>query len=42
MIHALNPDAKRFYESYGFQPFEEDGLTLYVLVKDVRTLLPEG
>jgi GNAT superfamily N-acetyltransferase len=35
LVHALNTEAKAFYESLGFLPFPEEELTLYILLKDI-------
>lgn len=35
IVHALNPESKSFYESFGFTPFPNETMTLYVLLKDI-------
>ena len=36
LVHALNEDARRFYERFGFEPSPTDRLNLQLLVKDIR------
>lgn len=36
LVHALSKDARRFYESCGFQPSPVDPMTLMVTLKDAR------
>lgn len=35
IVHALNAEAKAFYESAGFSPFPNEPMSLYVLLKDL-------
>jgi GNAT superfamily N-acetyltransferase len=39
IVHAKNDAARAFYKRYGFMESPSDPLHLYVLVKDLRTLL---
>jgi GNAT superfamily N-acetyltransferase len=36
VVDALDNEAKRFYENFGFQPSPIDGMTLMLLMKDIR------
>ena len=36
LVHALSPDAKRFYERYGFQECPEQPMTLVLMLRDAR------
>ena len=36
LVHALSPDAKRFYERYGFQECLEQPMTLVLMLRDAR------
>jgi GNAT superfamily N-acetyltransferase len=38
-VHAKDETARRFYEHLGFEPFPGQPLTLYRLLKDVRTMM---
>jgi predicted N-acetyltransferase YhbS len=41
LVHALSPEAKRFYERHGFRELPGQPMTLALLLRDVRaTLLP--
>ena len=39
LVHAISPEAKRFYERYGFQECPEKPMTLVLLLRDVRASL---
>lgn len=39
MVHAKDESAKRFYESYGFEPSPVNESHLYMLTKDIRKTL---
>jgi len=39
LVHAKDPDARRFYEKHGFEPSPSNPLHLIVLMKDVRKSL---
>jgi GNAT superfamily N-acetyltransferase len=39
LVHALDEDAKGFYEHFGFEPSPTDPMNLQILVKDVRASL---
>ena len=36
LVHAKDQPAKAFYEHFGFTAFDQDGMTLYRLIKDIR------
>jgi GNAT superfamily N-acetyltransferase len=36
LVHALDDNARRFYERYGFEPSRTDPLNLQILLKDIR------
>jgi GNAT superfamily N-acetyltransferase len=36
LLHAIDEDARRFYERHGFEPSPTDPLNLQMLVKDIR------
>ena len=38
VAHAKDETAKRFYQHLGFEPFSEQPLTLYRLLKDIRAM----
>ena len=38
-VHALDDDARKFYEQFGFAPSPTDALHLYLLLKDVERIL---
>ncbi len=40
VVHAKDDAAKSFYLHLGFEPFDEDAMTLYRLLKDVKAMLP--
>lgn len=39
LVHAMDEDARRFYEKYGMLPSPTDPLHLFLLFKDIRALL---
>jgi ribosomal protein S18 acetylase RimI-like enzyme len=39
VVHAKNDAARAFYERYGFAPGFTDPLHLYVLIKDLKSLI---
>ncbi len=39
LVHALDDEAKAFYRRYDFEESPADGMTLMVLMKDVRKIL---
>ena len=39
LVHALNDEARRFYEHFGFEPSPSDPMNLQIIVKDIRTAL---
>jgi GNAT superfamily N-acetyltransferase len=39
LVHALDADARAFYERWGFEPSPTDPLNLQMLFKDIRTSL---
>lgn len=39
LVHAKDERARCFYEHLGFEPFLEEPLTLYRLIKDIRALI---
>jgi GNAT superfamily N-acetyltransferase len=41
LVHAKDETAARFYAHFGFQPFPEEHLTLYWLLKDIRAMMPK-
>lgn len=41
LVHALDEEAKGFYEHFGFEPSPTDPLHLYLLMKDVSAWLEE-
>ncbi|CUA99190.1 GNAT family N-acetyltransferase [Pannonibacter indicus] len=38
-VHAKDGEARAFYETFGFIPFEDQPLVLYRLIKDIRQML---
>ncbi|TAN51804.1 MAG: hypothetical protein EPN21_05835 [Methylococcaceae bacterium] len=38
LVHAKNDNARQFYIHFGFQPFMDDSLLLYRLLKDLRCM----
>lgn len=42
LVHALNDDARGFYEHFGFEPSPADPMSLQLLVKDIRLALDEN
>ena len=41
VVHAKDDAAKRYYEQFDFVPSPTDPLHLFVLLKDLRRMLPE-
>lgn len=39
LVHAKDETAAEFYTHFGFQPFPEENLTLYRLLKDIRAMM---
>jgi GNAT superfamily N-acetyltransferase len=39
LVHAKDENARRFYEHLGFEPFLDEPLTLYRLIKDIRSAI---
>jgi hypothetical protein len=39
-VHAKDDEARRFYAHFGFAPSPTDPFHLFLLVKDLRSLLP--
>lgn len=39
LVHALNDEARSFYEHFGFEPSPSDAMNLQLLVKDIRLAL---
>jgi GNAT superfamily N-acetyltransferase len=35
LVHAIDQDVVPFYETYGFRPFPEGDLTLFLSISDV-------
>ena len=42
LVHALDVDAKAFYMKYGMLPSPTDPMHLFLLFKDIRTILGAG
>jgi len=41
LVHAMDEEARRFYERYGMLPSPTDPLHLFLLFKDIRALLAD-
>jgi GNAT superfamily N-acetyltransferase len=41
LVHAIDQDARKFYEHHGFEPSPTDPLNLQMLIKDIRTAVDE-
>ena len=39
LVHAIDADAKSFYQHFGFEPSPVDETHLMLLMKDIRALL---
>jgi len=39
LVHALNDEARAFYERFGFEPSPSDAMNSQLLVKDIRLAL---
>ncbi len=42
LTHALNDDARRFYEHFGFEASPSDPMNLQMLIKDIEASLASG
>jgi GNAT superfamily N-acetyltransferase len=42
LAHALTPDARRFYEHFGFEASPSDPLNMQLLISDIRRSLTAG
>lgn len=42
VVHALDEDARNFYEKYGFESSPMDSMTMMLLVKDMRASLKQS
>lgn len=44
LVHAISPEAKRFYEAHGFSPSKADPMTLMITLADAQRAvsLPSG
>lgn len=42
LVHAKDDPAHAFYTHLGFEPFPDEPLTLYRLLKDIRAMLQQG
>ncbi len=42
LVHAIDAEARAFYERYEFEPCPEDELHLMLLMKDLRRMLGSG
>ena len=42
VVDAKHPKAVAFYARYGFQPFPDDGLTLFLMMSVIRRLVSEA
>jgi GNAT superfamily N-acetyltransferase len=41
LVHAIDEDARGFYERHGFEPSPTDPLSLQMLIKDIRAAVDE-
>jgi hypothetical protein len=39
LVHAVNEEARAFYEHFGFEPSPTDAMNLQLLIKDIRLAL---
>lgn len=39
LVHAVNDEARAFYEHFGFEPSPTDAMNLQLLIKDIRLAL---
>ena len=39
LVHALNDDARAFYEHFGFEQSPSDAMNLQLIIKDIRAAL---
>lgn len=42
LVHAVNDDARTFYEHFGFEASPTDPMNLQLLIKDIRLALGGG
>jgi hypothetical protein len=42
VVDAKHPKAATFYSRYGFQPFSDDGLTMFLMMSVIRHLVSEA
>ena len=42
LVHAIDPDARAFYERHGFEPSPSDPLNLQMLIKDILAAVDEA
>lgn len=42
VVDAKHPKAATFYARYGFQPFSDDGLTMFLMMSVIRRLVSEA
>jgi hypothetical protein len=42
LVHAINDEAKAFYEHFGFESSPTDPKNLQLLIKDIRLTLDES
>lgn len=42
VVDAKHPKAAAFYVRYGFQPFPDDGLTMFLMMSVIRSLVSEA
>lgn len=42
LVHALNDEARAFYEHFGFEPSPSDAMNLQLLIKDIRATIEDG
>ncbi len=41
LVHAIDEEARAFYERHGFEPSPTDSLNLQMLIKDIRAAVDE-
>ncbi len=42
LVHAVNDEARTFYEHFGFEASPTDATNLQLLIKDIRRALDES
>jgi GNAT superfamily N-acetyltransferase len=42
LVHAVNDEARSFYEHFGFEPSPSDPLNLQLLIKDIKATVAAG